>query len=164
MGMPPRSNCLGRLVFLSMKEDAQDRLAEQFREALREAVLLVRHMDTEFGITSNQLGTLRMVAGDGMRVSDIARNLGVKVPSATEQIIRLEHAGLVRRSPDPADSRGVRVSLTPDGRRKLAVETQRRESMLSVLLAQLGTGEREKLREALPVIAKVTQMGFSTIS
>ncbi|MBF4993968.1 MarR family transcriptional regulator [Arthrobacter gandavensis] len=148
-----------------MKEDlALDRLAEDFREALREAVYLVRHMDTEFGITSNQLGTLRMVAGDGMRVSDIARNLGVKVPSATEQIIRLEHAGLVRRSPDPEDSRGVRVSLTPDGHRKLTVETQRRESLLSDLLARLGEGEREKLREAFPVIAKVTQMGFSALT
>lgn len=165
MGLPPRTKSLGRLVFLSMKEDLDlDRLAEQFREALREAVFLVRHMDTEFGITSNQLGTLRMVDGEGMRVSDIARHLGVKVPSATEQIIRLEHAGLVRRSPDPEDSRGVRVSLTPDGRRKLAIETQRRESLLSALLAQLGAADREKLREALPVIAKVTQMGFSTVS
>lgn len=148
-----------------MNEDAAlDRLAEEFREALREAVFLVRHMDTEFGITSNQLGTLRMVAGEGMRVSDIARHLGVKVPSATEQIIRLEHAGLVRRTPDPEDSRGVRVTLTPDGSRKLAVETERRASLLSKLLAQLAEPDREKLQAALPVIAKVTHLGYSSMA
>ncbi|WP_312182413.1 MarR family transcriptional regulator [Arthrobacter sp.] len=148
-----------------MNEDtALDPLAEDFREALREAVFLVRHMDTEFGVTSNQLVALRMVAGDGMRVSDIARNLGVKVPSATEQIIRLEHAGLVRRTQDPQDSRGVRVTLTPDGEHKLTVETARRASLMSALLAQLAETEREKLRAALPIIAKVTRLGFSSLA
>ncbi len=163
-GTSRRLNWLGGLVFLSMNEDtALDPLAEEFREALREAVFLVRHMDTEFGLTSNQLGTLRMVSGDGMRVSDIARNLGVKVPSATEQIIRLEHAGLVRRTQDPDDSRGVRVTLTPDGEHKLVVETARRAALMASLLAQLAETEREKLRQALPVIAKVTRMGFSSV-
>ena len=148
-----------------MNEDTTlDPLAEEFREALREAVFLVRHMDTEFGLTSNQLVTLRMVAGEGMRVSEIARNLGVKVPSATEQIIRLEHSGLVRRTPDPDDSRGVRVNLTPDGEHKLVVESARRASLMAGLLAQLAETEREKLREALPVIAKVTHMGFSSVA
>ncbi|MCC3281265.1 MULTISPECIES: MarR family winged helix-turn-helix transcriptional regulator [Arthrobacter] len=146
------------------EETALDRLAEDFIEALREAVFLVRHMDTEFGITANQLGTLRMVSGDGMRVSDIARNLGIKVPSATEQIIRLEHAGLVRRSPDPLDSRGVRVTLTPDGSRKLAVETEQRNSLLAGMLAQLTDADREKLHDAMPVIAKVTHMGYSAMA
>ena len=148
-----------------MNEDtALDPLAEDVREALREAVFLVRHMDTEFGITSNQLVTLRMLADGGMRVSDIARNLGVKVPSATEQIIRLEHAGMVRRTQDPQDSRGVRVTLTPDGERRLAVETTRRVAVMSALLAQLAETERESLREALPVLAKLTRLGFSSVS
>ncbi|MFZ3453234.1 MarR family winged helix-turn-helix transcriptional regulator [Arthrobacter sp. 7Tela_A1] len=146
------------------EETALDRLAEEFIEALREVVFLVRHMDTEFGITANQLGTLRMVSGDGMRVSDIARNLGIKVPSATEQIIRLEHAGLVRRSPDPLDSRGVRVTLTPDGGRILAIETEQRNSLLAGMLAQLTDADRAKLHDAMPVIAKVTHMGYSSIA
>jgi DNA-binding MarR family transcriptional regulator len=35
----------------------------------------------------------------------------------TTRLHRLERAGLVERTPDPADGRGVLVRLTPDGRR-----------------------------------------------
>ena len=95
-------------------------LAEDFREALRHSIYLVRRLDADGELSAAQLSTLKMLldagpAAGGVRVGEIARNLGVKVPSATEQIIKLERAGLARREPDPDDSRAVRVTLT-DGR------------------------------------------------
>ena len=62
----------------------------------------------------------------GVRVGEIARNLGVKVPSATEQIIKLERAGLARREPDRDDSRAVRVTLTEAGLAAVASANERR--------------------------------------
>jgi DNA-binding MarR family transcriptional regulator len=91
-------------------------LAGDFREALRHSVYLVRRLDSEGELSAAQLSTLKMLLDDGVRVGEIARNLGVRVPSATEQIIKLERAGLARREPDPDDSRAVRVVLTAEGR------------------------------------------------
>ena len=76
-------------------------LAQDFREALRHSVYLVRRLDADGELSAAQLSTLKMLLHEGVRVGEIARNLGVKVPSATEQIIKLEKAGLVRRDPDP---------------------------------------------------------------
>src|SRR6478609_5592900 len=91
-------------------------LAQDFREALRHSIYLVRRLDADGELSAAQLSTLKMLmdagpgsqdggaSASGVRVGEIARNLGVKVPSATEQIIKLERAGLARRQPDPDDS------------------------------------------------------------
>jgi DNA-binding MarR family transcriptional regulator len=89
-------------------------LAQDFREALRHSIYLVRRLDAGGDLSAAQLSTLKMLLDDGVRVGEIARNLGVKVPSATEQIIKLERAGLARRDADPDDSRAVRVTLTAE--------------------------------------------------
>ena len=76
---------------------ALQELAQDFREALRHSVYLVRRLDADGDLSAAQLSTLKMLLDDGVRVGEIARNLGVRVPSATEQIIKLERAGLARR-------------------------------------------------------------------
>jgi DNA-binding MarR family transcriptional regulator len=96
-----------------------------------------------------------MLLGDGVRVGELARNLGVRVPSATEQIIKLERAGLARREPDPADSRAVRVMLTPEGRAAVESANQRRNAVMADILASLTEQDREALAAALPVIDKI---------
>lgn len=52
---------------------------------------------------------------DGARPSDVARQLGVSRAAATTFIQRLEAKGLVETTTDPADDRGVRVTLTRRG-------------------------------------------------
>ncbi|MCC3272637.1 MarR family transcriptional regulator [Arthrobacter zhangbolii] len=142
-----------------MKTDpALDELAEGFRESLRLALYIARNMDADTDLSSSQISVLRMAAGDGMRVTGIARNLGVKVPSATEQIIRLEAAGLLLRSPDPADSRGVRVTLTPEGAKALAEGDRNRTALMADLLRQLSPEDRTALAAALPVIRRLTEL------
>ena len=96
-----------------------------------------------------------MLLDDGVRVGEIARNLGVRVPSATEQIIKLERAGLARREPDPADSRAVRVILTAEGRAAVESANQRRNAVMAELLGELTEQDREALAAALPVIDKI---------
>lgn len=130
-------------------------LSQNFREALRLGVYLVRRLDAEGELGSSQLSTLKMLGESGLRVGDVARNLGVKLPSATEQVIKLERAGLVRRGPDPDDSRAVRVHLTADGRSAVEAADGRRNAMMAALLGQLTEDERRQLAAALPVITKI---------
>ena len=130
-------------------------LAQDFREALRHSVYLVRRLDNEGELSAAQLSTLKMLLHDGVRVGEIARNLGVKVPSATEQIIKLEKADLVRRDPDPDDSRAVRVVLTAEGRAAVDSANERRNAVIAKILVTLSDSERQALAAALPVIEKI---------
>ena len=142
-------------------DPALDELAEEFRESLRLALYIARNMDAVTDLSATQVSILKMAAGDGQRVTGIARNLGVKVPSATEQIIRLEAAGLLMRSPDPHDSRGVRVTLTPSGAASLKEANGNRTALMASLLEQLSTEERAALSAALPVIRRLTKLPVS---
>ena len=130
-------------------------LAQDFREALRHSIYLVRRLDADGELSAAQLSTLKMLTGDGVRVGEIARNLGVRVPSATEQIIKLERAGLARREPDPSDSRAVRVSLTAAGRAAVDAANERRNEVMAGILATLSADDRAALAAALPVIGKI---------
>jgi DNA-binding MarR family transcriptional regulator len=130
-------------------------LAQDFREALRHSVYLVRRLDNEGELSAAQLSTLKMLLHDGVRVGEIARNLGVKVPSATEQIIKLEKADLVRRDPDPDDSRAARAVLTAHGRAAVASANERRNAVMAKILVTLSDSERQALAAALPVIEKI---------
>ena len=127
-------------------------LSRDFREALRHSIYLVRRLDADGELSAAQLSTLKMLLdssepapkpseasaeASGVRVGEIARNLGVKVPSATEQIIKLERAGLVRREADPADSRAVRVKLTPEGHAAVESANARRNAVMAGILGSL---------------------------
>src|SRR6476469_4133595 len=130
-------------------------LAQDFRDALRQSVYLVRRLDADGDLSAAQLSTLKMLLGDGVRVGEIARNLGVRVPSATEQIIKLERAGLARREPDPDDSRAVRVTLTDAGLAPVASANERRTTVMAGVLSSLSDEDRAALAAALPVIGRI---------
>ncbi|TAP39494.1 MarR family transcriptional regulator [Arthrobacter sp. S39] len=137
------------------RDDSLQALASDFREALRHSVYLVRRLDSDGELSAAQLSTLKMLLDDGVRVGEIARNLGVRVPSATEQIIKLEKAGLARREPDPNDSRAVRVVLTADGRAAVAAANKSRNAVMAGILSSLSDADRSALAAALPVIDKI---------
>jgi len=136
-------------------------LSRDFREALRHSIYLVRRLDADGELSAAQLSTLKMLldAEDdgGVRVGEIARNLGVKVPSATEQIIKLERAGLVRREPDPADSRAVRVKLSAEGHAAVESANVRRNAVMAGILGSLTEAERQALAAAIPVIGRINE-------
>ncbi|WP_224093329.1 MarR family transcriptional regulator [Arthrobacter sp. StoSoilB13] len=130
-------------------------IAQEFRESLRLGVYMFRRLDPEGELTAAQLSLLSMISDGGLRVGDIAKNLGIKVPSATEQIIKLERSGLVSRQPDVNDSRAVQVIITKAGRAAVESANQRRNAMVAGLLQELSSDEVEQLAAALPIISKL---------
>ncbi|WP_416403969.1 MarR family winged helix-turn-helix transcriptional regulator [Arthrobacter sp. LFS091] len=139
----------------STSDNALTNLAKEYREALRLGVYMFRRLDPEGELTAAQLSLLSMIQDAGLRVGDIAKNLGIKVPSATEQIIKLERAGLVTRQPDPDDSRAVQVAVTHAGKAAVESADKRRNAMVAELLHGLSSQEIDQLAAALPVIAKL---------
>ena len=53
---------------------------------------------------------------DGVTQNDIVKETNMKAPTISVALRNLEDEGLIRREPDPADLRSVRVYLTDHGR------------------------------------------------
>lgn len=69
-----------------------------------------------------------------VRISELARQAGVDVSTASRQIVELEREGVVRRLADPEDGRASNLELTSMGRRHLTKLSAARQEMLSEIL------------------------------
>ena len=70
----------------------------------------------------------------------------------TNRIDRLVIKGLVRRHPDPADKRGVLVTLTPEGRRRVDAALADLLGREEALLAGLDQDQRQQLGGLLRIL------------
>ncbi len=64
------------------------------------------------------LAQLYDASGRGLRMQELEERSLFTRSGLTRLVDRIEAAGLVRREPVPGDRRGVRVVLTPEGRRR----------------------------------------------
>ena len=67
----------------------------------------------------------------------------------TNRVDRLERRGLVGRSPDPNDRRGVIVSLTPTGRQVVDAAMADLLGREHAILSGLGRGDQTRLADSL---------------
>jgi DNA-binding MarR family transcriptional regulator len=103
----------------------------------------------EYGLTPQQGQLLCVLMAHPYGMGDLGAVLGLAKSSLTGLVDRSERNGLVRRVPDPDDTRAVRVSLTPRGSRvagEFYAETCRR---IAELPAGLGVAERDTLAALL---------------
>jgi DNA-binding MarR family transcriptional regulator len=109
-------------------------------------------------LQSNQLSAMAVLLNDGdMLMGELAAAEKVQPPSMTRIVNGLEQSGFVARRPDPRDGRQCLVTLTPAGREMLLANRRRRDEWLTVRIAALDPDEREVLRQAVPILAKVNQ-------
>jgi len=84
-----------------------------------------------------------------LRPSDLARAQLVTPGGITSRLDRLEHAGLVRRRPDPGDRRVIEVELTPKARRLIDALLPAHVENEERLLAGLSKRDRHELDRLL---------------
>jgi DNA-binding MarR family transcriptional regulator len=105
-------------------------------------------------------GTLADLERRGARrITELAETQGVTQPAMTGLVGRLAAGGLVERAADPADRRGVLVTLTADGRAVLAARRRARATALADLLDDLDADDRALLVAALPAITRLVSKG-----
>lgn len=107
--------------------------------------------------TLSVLDTLAL--GGPRRLTELARTEQISQPGLTQLVTRLERDGLVERRPDPADGRAVLVHITENGRDVGRSRHQDRGRHLSPLIAELTPMERRALAAALPVLARLAELG-----
>ena len=64
-------------------------------------------------------GLLMHVVDGGARAADLAEYFGIDKSTVSRQVRLLEQLGLLRREPDPADARVLRLVATDEGVRRL---------------------------------------------
>ncbi|MEV0417256.1 MarR family winged helix-turn-helix transcriptional regulator [Streptosporangium canum] len=132
-----------------------DDLAQSLSRELRHLVLLLRRVAAGQPITSQQYAVLGSLESGPRRMTGLAEEHGVQLPTMTVQINRLEEPGLVARGTDPSDARVRTVELTEEGRARLVAVRRARVAYLTEQLEALTVEERAAIGAALPALAKL---------
>jgi DNA-binding MarR family transcriptional regulator len=136
--------------------DSDGLLAEQLLRLTRRVHRIQkRHLEQrDLGITPAQSRLLRTLAhwGSPPRMADLAERLEVVPRAVTTLVDGLEASGKVRRVPDPANRRVIRIELTDDGRAALRELRAVRRSAAEEILAPLTGDQRKALGELLDTL------------
>ncbi|BBZ40405.1 MarR family winged helix-turn-helix transcriptional regulator [Mycobacterium conspicuum] len=107
-------------------------------------------------LPSAQARLLATIEAQGdARIGDLAAVDHCSQPTMTTQVRRLEEAGLVTRTVDPADARAVRIRITPAGMRTLNAVRIDRAAAIEPQLARLDAADRQVLGDAVEVLRRL---------
>ncbi|MEV7795096.1 MarR family transcriptional regulator [Streptomyces sp. NPDC087512] len=143
--------------------DPDGPLAEQLLRLTRRVHRIQkRHLERRaLGITPAQSRLLRTLAyyGSPPRMADLAERLEVVPRAVTTLVDGLEAAGMVRRAPDPANRRVIRIELTDDGRATLREVHSARRLAAEEILAPLTEEQRTVLGGLLDTLVDGPEAG-----
>lgn len=75
----------------------------------------------------------------------LTKLLGIRPGSASEVLTKLEHNGLIRRSPNSADGRTMDISLTEEGQQQSLLARQQRIRRHDEMFSCLSEEEKQEL-------------------
>jgi DNA-binding MarR family transcriptional regulator len=104
------------------------------------------------GLTLGQfdiLATLRRHEEGGLTPGQLLHSIVLTSGGMTGRLDRLEQQGLVKRSPDPGDRRGVIVQLTAKGRRAIDAATDTRFAQAAEAAGSITEKDAEQLERVL---------------
>ena len=94
-----------------------------------------------------------------MSPSKLNAFVGLSSGGITKTVDRLASDGLIERSPDPDDGRGVLVGLTERGRAKAERIFEAGLGHYSTILSDLSLGERHQIASALELLLEAFEGG-----
>jgi DNA-binding MarR family transcriptional regulator len=129
------------------------RTADRLHSASIHLLRRVRASDVETGLSPARLSVLSVLVFGGPRTpSELAQAEQVRLPTISGLVRGLEDDGLVRRTPDPSDGRGYRITATAKGERLMRRARERRIENVVELLEPLDARERRALAAAAEVL------------
>ncbi|MBI8999867.1 MarR family transcriptional regulator [Corynebacterium sp. CCM 9185] len=133
-------------------------IAAQIRPAMTKLYVTYFRMAEQSDLTGPQLTILTRLAEHGAsRISEVARQEGIRMPTASNALHQLEHRGMVERIRDTSDRRGVRVQLTELGRTELKRVGDERTTYLAEMLSSLSPEKLEIAEQVVPVITELAE-------
>jgi DNA-binding MarR family transcriptional regulator len=142
----------------SQGKDDLSRIGEAFNQVFRasHAARLHERALARAGADVDRTGFLllsRLGGEEGVRVSDLAAEMGLDASTISRKVHELEAAGLVARAEHPADRRSAVLTLTKDGRTVAARIKRERARLMESVLADWPESERGRLAELLEQLA-----------
>jgi DNA-binding MarR family transcriptional regulator len=134
-------------------------LAHRLRPAI---VRLSRRMRQEAGeeLSPSQNAALTTIDCHGpLTPSEVAARERIQRPTATRILSRLEEAGLIARTPDPADRRSSLLAATPAGSALLAERRARRDAWMATRLDTLSPEDLATLDRAAGILERLLDEG-----
>lgn len=142
---------------MDLRSDAG--LASALRVSLARLTRRLRRQAAAHSLTPTQFATLAAVERhSGITPGELAELEKVQPPSMTRVIAALEERGLVARTPHPTDRRQVTVTVTEAAQALLKEERRRKEAWLNQRLKELTPEERTILRQAAPILEKLSRI------
>jgi DNA-binding MarR family transcriptional regulator len=133
-------------------------LASSLRvSVMRLARRLRNERDPADDLSVHHLAVLATLHRNGqMSIGDLAAAEKVQPPSMTRTVNAMVERGLIARATRPDDKRIVVVDLTDNAVRVLEESRRRREAWLNRTLAGLTPDERQTLRDAAPILDRLS--------
>lgn len=136
-----------------MTTPTPEEIAARIRPALTKLYVMYFRISEQSDLTGPQLSILTRLKDNGAsRISQIAREEGIRMPTASNALHQLEQRQLVERVRDETDRRGVQVTLTPLGESELQRVGEERTKYLADMLGTLDEKYLEHADELVEVI------------
>ncbi|MEV7004915.1 MarR family transcriptional regulator [Streptosporangium sp. NPDC051022] len=149
----------GRMIDESPNVTLTDaELADRLRVTLARLTRRARQQAPQT-LTAGQVSTLAAVDALGpVRLVDLATHEGVSAPTQSRLVASLETRLLLSRTPDPADRRASLLTLTEEGRARLARLRDDRSAFFTARIAALPPDQRTALAAALPALESLAAL------
>lgn len=135
-----------------------EELAGRVRAALTKLYVMYFRVSEQSDLTGPQLSIMARLRDNGpSRISQIAREEGIRMPTASNALHQLEERGLVERVRDEHDRRGVLVTLTPLGESELDRVGEERTKYLADMFATLSEDDLRRAGELADIINKLAE-------
>ncbi|AKK04237.1 MarR family winged helix-turn-helix transcriptional regulator [Corynebacterium epidermidicanis] len=136
-----------------------EQVSDAVRPALTKLYVTYFRKATPSSLSGPQLTILTSLAeGEARRISDIARQEGIRMPTASNTLHQLEQRKLVERVRDETDRRGVHVQITESGLAELQKVGEERSASFAKILATLTPEELAQIDAVVPIINKMSEV------
>jgi DNA-binding MarR family transcriptional regulator len=116
--------------------------------------LRAERSDETLGLS--QMSALASLMHGPLSPTALAQMERIQPPSMTRVITALETRGLIKREEHETDRRQSVIAITDTGRQIVEEDRVRRKAWLVEVLDTLEEDDRRALREALPVLERIT--------
>ncbi|MEW2508999.1 MarR family transcriptional regulator [Streptomyces sp. NPDC046870] len=146
-----------------VRPDLDTRAMEVFGRIFRLSRVMGDRLERAFkpyGLSRGEFDVLATLRRSGepytLSPSELSATLMLTTGGMTGRLDKLERAGLLRRSPDPHDRRGLRVSLTEEGLRLIDEAVDDGLAQESTALSALDAAEADQLAGLLRKLLDAT--------
>jgi DNA-binding MarR family transcriptional regulator len=137
--------------------DARSEIAALLHEQFARLARQLRTLELPSGITPERLSALAVIDKRGpISVTALADNELVRPATMSRMVTALVEEGLVKRTDDKNDGRGVLVSTTPKGKRAYQRAHEQRLQHFADVLGSLSAEQLESMRSLTASLERFT--------